>query len=131
MHRARCSLAIAFFALLMTFMTTGWAADCRKTGESCIDGPSTKTFYGVPITRACWNYQSTYECASQSTINDCQYLRDKGCTQVSTQCIDRRPVGSEATASDIFVSQKNHRCSQEIIQTAWMPIFVAMLYHFI
>lgn len=41
------------------------------------------------------------------------------------------PVGSEATASDIFVSQKNHRCSQEIIQTAWMPIFVAMLYHFI
>lgn len=104
MHRARCSLAIAFFALLMTFMTTGWAADCRKTGESCIDGPSTKTFYGVPITRACWNYQSTYECASQFTINDCQYLRDKGCTQVSTQCIDRSASGR------CDVSEQTYQC---------------------
>lgn len=88
---------------LMTFLSTlvviqaTWAADCQKTGQVCIDGPSTKTLFGVPMTRDCWNYRSTYECRSQEKINDCQPLRDKGCAQIGSTCLNVLEDGTCST----------------------------------
>lgn len=63
------------------------AAECRKTGSVCTDGPSTKTINGTPVYRACWNYRDTYECVQPNYIDYCAGIRNTwGCTQTSSVC---------------------------------------------
>ncbi|NJL50764.1 MAG: conjugal transfer protein TraN, partial [Blastochloris sp.] len=40
---------------------------------------------------SCWARTEDYTCAGSTLTNDCQPLIDRGCTFVSSQCIDPCP----------------------------------------
>jgi len=67
---------------------------CFKTGEVCAEPHQTRSIDGVPITRACWRWQDSYQCRSADTTSTCQPLRDQGCTQIGSVCVDKSADGS-------------------------------------
>ena len=77
----------ACIALLLS-STAAIAADCQKLSEACVDGPATKQISGYAVYRDCWRYQASFNCVSQKTVDDCQPLRDRGCSQTGSSCID-------------------------------------------
>ena len=90
----RCCISAFFLALLFGMMSTVHAADCQKTSESCVEGPETRNIGGYPVHRDCWRYRSQFSCVSQAMSDDCQPLRDRGCSQVGSSCIDTSPLGA-------------------------------------
>ena len=70
------------------------AADCQKLAEACVEGPATRNIGGYPVTRDCWRTRSQFSCVSQTMTDDCQPLRDRGCSQVGSRCIDTSPQGA-------------------------------------
>lgn len=69
------------------------AADCQKVSEACVDGPSTKQISGYAVYRDCWRYQANFNCLSQKTADDCQPLRDRGCSQIGSTCLNTASNG--------------------------------------
>ena len=86
------------FALLLTMLTVAAtsvrAADCQKAAESCVEGPETRNIGGYPVYRECWRYRSQYSCVSQAMTDDCQPLRNRGCSQIGSSCVDTNPQGA-------------------------------------
>jgi conjugal transfer mating pair stabilization protein TraN len=86
------------FALLLTMLavaaTSVRAADCQKAAESCVEGPETRNIGGYPVYRECWRYRSQYSCVSQAMTDDCQPLRNRGCSQIGSSCVDTNPQGA-------------------------------------
>lgn len=86
------------FALLLTMLAVAVpsvrAADCQKAAESCVEGPETRNIGGYPLYRECWRYRSQYSCVSQAMTDDCQPLRNRGCSQVGSSCVDTNPQGA-------------------------------------
>lgn len=86
------------FALLLTMLavaaTSVRAADCQKAAESCVEGPETRNIGGYPVYRECWRYRSQYSCVSQAMSDDCQPLRNRGCSQIGSSCVDTNPQGA-------------------------------------
>jgi conjugal transfer mating pair stabilization protein TraN len=70
------------------------AADCYQTAETCVEGPETRDIGGYPVQRDCWRYRASYTCVSQNSTDDCQPLRDRGCSQVNSRCMDTNPQGA-------------------------------------
>jgi conjugal transfer mating pair stabilization protein TraN len=83
------ALALCLFAA-----APAQAADCYRTAETCVEGPETRNIGGYPVQRDCWRYRASYTCASQNSTDDCQPLRDRGCSQVNSRCIDTNPQGA-------------------------------------
>ena len=79
--------------LLSSTAASAAAADCQKVTEVCVDGPATKQISGYSVYRDCWRYQSSFSCISQNTVDDCQPLRDRGCSQTGSACIDTGSSG--------------------------------------
>jgi conjugal transfer mating pair stabilization protein TraN len=69
------------------------AADCLKIAETCVEGPATRDIGGYPVFRDCWRTQSQFSCVSPTLSDDCQPLRDRGCSQVNSTCIDTSTPG--------------------------------------
>ena len=86
------------FALFLTALAVAVpsvrAADCQKAAESCVEGPETRNIGGYPVYRDCWRYRSQYSCVSQTMTDDCQPLRNRGCSQVGSSCVDTNPQGA-------------------------------------
>ena len=62
------------------------------TPPRCVDGPSTKVIDGVPVTRACWEYQSSLSCSGTTTADQCAPLVAAGCTPLSSSCARTDPA---------------------------------------
>lgn len=75
--------------------TAAAAGDCRLLSTVCSEGPETRTINGVDVYRECWRYHSEYECLAAGTVEEqyCADLRDRGCSQVSSACIDESDNG--------------------------------------
>jgi len=69
------------------------AADCVKNSEVCVEGPATRNVGGYQVYRDCWRTISQFSCISQTSENDCQPLRDRGCSQVGSTCVDTNARG--------------------------------------
>lgn len=82
--------ALAFVASFSAFA----APDCQKTGTVCTAPNQTRNVSGLSVFRECWEYQDTYQCRSQNMVNDCQPLRDKGCSQIGSSCVERDDSGT-------------------------------------
>ena len=86
------------FALALTLVlgmvSSVFAADCQKTAESCVEGPETRNIGGYPVHRDCWRYRSQFSCVSLAMSDDCQPLRDRGCSQIGSLCVDTNAQGS-------------------------------------
>jgi conjugal transfer mating pair stabilization protein TraN len=79
---------------------------CSVSGAArCVDGPSTKTVDGVPITRACWRYETQLSCPQGSGGNECAALQAAGCTPAGTTCRQMN------TATGICeITEKSYSC---------------------
>ncbi len=103
-------LRSAVLALTLICATgTAGAAECRKTGEVCVDGPSTKVISGTSIYRACWKYQSTYECVDPNNIDYCAAIAaTPGCNVTSSTC------SSTAFNGTCLTYTKTYRCGDAL-----------------
>lgn len=63
---------------------------CTEPVETCVDSePATRLVGGVPITRSCWAWQRSYQCAKLTSGNDCGALEAKGnCHFDHEVCLD-------------------------------------------
>ena len=88
--------AISAIAATVMFaaMSSAHAADCVKNTEVCVEGPATRDISGFPVYRDCWRTTSEYSCLSQNSTDDCQPLRDRGCSQVGSSCVETNPQGA-------------------------------------
>jgi conjugal transfer mating pair stabilization protein TraN len=75
-------------AVMFAAMSSAHAADCVKNTEVCVEGPATRDIGGFPVYRDCWRTTSEYSCLSQNSTDDCQPLRDRGCSQVGSSCVE-------------------------------------------
>jgi conjugal transfer mating pair stabilization protein TraN len=59
---------------------------CTPAGKVCIEGVNeTRVINGLPVTKACWKEQQTYECSSQGPAGSCAPLAaEPRCTQISS-----------------------------------------------
>jgi conjugal transfer mating pair stabilization protein TraN len=76
-------------SLALVAVTPAVAQDCALIQpEVCIDGPATRTVNGLPVERACWEYQSVYRCLGTTQVAEpyCQELADNGCTPIDQTC---------------------------------------------
>ena len=65
----------------------GTSTRCEVAGAPrCVDGPATKSIDGVPVTRACWRYETPLSCPQGAGSNECGPLIAAGCTPASTAC---------------------------------------------
>ena len=96
MRAARRFAWIAGGALVLCLFASApaRAADCYQTAETCVEGPETRNIGGYPVQRDCWRYRASYTCVSQNSTDDCQPLRDRGCSQVDSRCMDTNPQGA-------------------------------------
>jgi conjugal transfer mating pair stabilization protein TraN len=96
MRAARRFAWIAGGALALCLLASApaKAADCYQTAETCVEGPETRNIGGYPVQRDCWRYRASYTCVSQNSTDDCQPLRDRGCSQVDSRCMDTSPQGA-------------------------------------
>lgn len=99
-----------FFTTVLFFFVAGFsicslAADCRKTGQTCVEGPETRNIAGNLIYQGCWRYRSTYECIKPEAIDYCAAIsRTAGCWQTSTSCI------AAAWNGTCLTEQRTYRC---------------------
>lgn len=63
-----------------------------QTSGSCTDNSNPRMVAGTPVSRDCWEYTDTYRCYDQNGDKGeddyCRELRDAGCTQTSSACVD-------------------------------------------
>jgi conjugal transfer mating pair stabilization protein TraN len=97
------------FAMMASMIGSFWwggaalaAADCQKSGEVCVAPHQTRLIGGVSVQRDCWEYRATYQCRSKQYSNDCQPLKDRGCAQIGSVCIDLLSNGSCQTFEQRF-----------------------------
>jgi len=79
------SYCVALLLLLISNMSAA-VPTCQKTGEVCVDGPSTKYISGANIYRNCWNYMATYNCVDPNAVDYCQPVKDLGCGVTNSGC---------------------------------------------
>ena len=60
---------------------------CAVTAAArCVEGPATKEVDGVPVTRACWRYETALSCAQGTASDECTPLAAAGCSPAGTTC---------------------------------------------
>ena len=81
-------------------------ASCTQTSEVCTDAtPGTRMVDGVPVTRACWNWERTYQCTGTSEASDCGSLKaNASCSFLRDECLD------DPESGPCKVTNKVYRC---------------------
>lgn len=49
----------------------GTDSQCVRSQSTCLDGPSTKVIDGEEVTRACWLWTNTFDCANATASSSC------------------------------------------------------------
>lgn len=81
---------------------------CVQQSQTCAEPGETRLVDGIAVYRDCWRYDLSYRCATGGTREEpyCQELRDRGCSQVNSTCVNTLPDGS------CFEYQQTYRCPQ-------------------
>ena len=86
---------VVMLPVMASFATFAGDGSCVRTqADICIDGPGTRTIGGLDVYRDCWRYEAAFTCQSANYVDDCQPLRDRGCSQVGSSCVDTNPQGA-------------------------------------
>lgn len=98
-------LGVYLITLSLGVIYNASAADCRLTGQTCVEGPETRNVSGNMIYKDCWRYTSTYECIKPDSVDYCAAISQvAGCYQTSTSCI------STAWDGTCLTEQRTYRC---------------------
>ena len=87
-------LGLLWAAASLPWASSPLAADCYRSGQTCVEGPQTRTVQGYEIYRDCWRMRDDYTCISARSTSDCQALQDRGCSPLSATCMDRTTSGA-------------------------------------
>ena len=73
-------------------------ANCAlaPVGAQCLDKNAIRAIDGELVQRDCWRRQTSYTCLGGDTYTEedyCQELRERGCTQTDSRCVDTGPGG--------------------------------------
>ena len=76
--------------LTYTAPLTTQGMSCTEPVETCVDAsPTTREVGGVPVTRSCWAWERSYQCAKLTSANDCGELEAKpNCHLDHEICLD-------------------------------------------
>lgn len=90
------SVTGAWLALLaaLTGSPATQAADCYRSGQTCVEGPQTRNIQGYEVYRDCWRLRDDYTCISAQSTNDCQTLQNQGCSPLTSTCMERSASGA-------------------------------------
>lgn len=80
---------------------------CTDKEKTCTEQGGTRYFDGIPVNLDCWNYSVVQQCTAQSD-NNCQPLRDKGCSQTSATC--RTKLSDTCVVQDEIYSCPTKKC---------------------
>jgi len=80
---------------------------CTDTKTECTEAGGTRYFDSVPVSLDCWHYNVTKQCGASSD-NNCQSLRDKGCTQRGASC--RTMLGDVCAVQNEIYSCPLQKC---------------------
>jgi conjugal transfer mating pair stabilization protein TraN len=61
-------------------------------GERCVDGPGVKMVNGHAVSRACWAYETTFNCEGGAANDECAPLAASGCTPQISICKQTDPL---------------------------------------
>jgi len=100
--------------LLLSLPATTHAEDCMQIASLCLEGPQTRTISGLSVTRDCWRYQDTYLCVDPDLSNDCQELRNRGCGQIGTQCLEAAADGVCVLTENTYQCQISPATSRQV-----------------
>ncbi|MDX8377468.1 MAG: conjugal transfer protein TraN [Mariprofundales bacterium] len=75
--------------------------NCVLTSHVCTD-TADKWLGNQWVSRACWNWRDSYNCADGPAVNDCQPLINQGCTQLGSKCISTIADGSCGTFEQTY-----------------------------
>lgn len=59
-------------------------ADCTLVSHACVDSAA-RYIAGQWVSRSCWRWRDTYNCAG-AFVNNCQQYINQGCAQISSSC---------------------------------------------
>lgn len=60
---------------------------CELVSEDCIEPSATKEINGKRVFKECWKWDRKYQCRTNSIVNECKALQNRGCKELSRQCI--------------------------------------------
>ncbi|MEO8402131.1 MAG: type-F conjugative transfer system mating-pair stabilization protein TraN [Gammaproteobacteria bacterium] len=68
---------------------------CTLQVEQCSITKSTRPIQNIPVTRDCWEKETTYSCLGSAGTSggSCKPLRDQGCEQINSVCEDKTDGG--------------------------------------
>lgn len=87
-------------------------AGCTQTGETCIEGPETRSISGINVFKNCWKWSRNYTCTSANSADCIANDTDPSCTMTSKTCTTINGDGSCALYT------KTYTCSSGTISSA-------------
>ena len=60
---------------------------CQIAKERCIEPAETRNINGKDVYKDCWRWDRKYACRTNTKIDECKELRERGCIQKSKECI--------------------------------------------
>lgn len=90
---------------------------CLQPTSLCLEPNETQIIGGMAVYRDCWRYEKRYTCASSSTTEEdyCAQLRNKGCTQIGSQCTGMLDNGLCESFEQTYQCQTSPGSSREIL----------------
>ena len=79
-------------------------ASCTQSSEVCTGSdPQTRIVNGLSVTRPCWEWERTYQCAGTRSATDCGELAaNTQCTYLREECLDDPQVGECKVATKVY-----------------------------
>lgn len=60
---------------------------CEITSEECVEPSETRNINGKDVFKECWRYNRKYQCRTDTKVNECKALVEKGCKEITRDCI--------------------------------------------
>lgn len=84
-------------------------SSCTFQTEQCVIPQTTRVIQNIPITRDCWEKEAGYLCLGDAGTGGgtCKPLRDQGCEQINSVCLDRTDGGCNKYLQTFRCATKN------------------------
>lgn len=80
-------------------------ADCTLQSEICTAPNETRVIVGLSVTRACWEWERTYQCTGRLPANDCGPLDARPeCSFSHEECLSYEPDAATCNVADRWYS---------------------------
>ena len=86
----------------------------RTQTDVCVEGPATRNISGLDVHRDCWRYEARFSCQSVNPTDDCRSLRDRGCSQIGSRCVETGPEGACLVHEQAYQCRLSHGATSTV-----------------